>query len=74
MANIKLTYLAGPELGIVDVYIDGVKVTSLNQYNADWIWQATWTSDLLTAGNHTLRIVYASGGSMVSLDSLTVMP
>ena len=70
----KLTYLAGPDLGIADVYVDGVKVTSINQNSATWDWQTNWTSDVLPAGDHSVRIVYASGGSMLSLDAFTMMP
>ena len=69
----KLAYLAGPDLGIADIYVDGVKVASIDQSSGTWQWQVTWTSDLLPAGNHILRIVFASGG-MVNIDELTVLP
>jgi hypothetical protein len=68
--QIKLTYLACPFSGSVDVFVDGVKVSTINQYSANWEWQKTWTSDLLPAGDHSLRIVYASGGSIVSGDAI----
>ncbi len=69
----KLSYLVGPDSGIVDVYVDGVKVGSVDQNSASWAWNGTWTSNLLAAGNHILRLVYASGGSMVSLDAFAVI-
>jgi hypothetical protein len=62
---------------VVDVYVDGIKVGSLDQASAGWDWQRTWTSDLLGVGDHSLRLVYASGPSswsFVSLDALTVDP
>ena len=60
--QIRLTYFASPMSGSVDVYVDGSKVASLDQYSLYWEWQKTWTSDLLPAGTHNLRLVYASGG------------
>jgi hypothetical protein len=70
----KLTYLAGPDLGTADIYVDGVKVDSIDQNSTTWDWQTNWTSDVLSVGDHSVRIVYASGGSMLSLDAITVMP
>ena len=75
--QITISYFAGPDAGIADVYLDGVKVVSLNEYSDNWEWQTSWTSDLLIAGDHSLRIVYASGSSsssFTSLDSLVVLP
>jgi hypothetical protein len=71
--QIGLTYLAGPSGGIVDVYVDGVKIGSIDQSSQSWEFQKTWTSVLLTAGNHTLSLVYVSGGSMASIDGITVI-
>ena len=70
--QVKVTYLATPTSGIVDVYVDGVKVTSIDQHSETWDWQKTWTSDLLAAGNHSLRIVHASGG-FTNVDAITVV-
>ena len=67
--QIKLSYFAGPDAGVVDVYVDGVKVASLDEHSSSWDWQATWTSELLSVGDHSLRIEYRSGG-FVSLDAL----
>ena len=36
-------------------------VTTLNPAAPNWDWQQTWTSDLLPAGEHTLRLVLTSG-------------
>jgi len=70
--QIKLSYLAGPTAGIVDVYVDGAKISSINQYSETWDWQAAWMSELLPAGNHNLRLVYVSGG-FVSIDAIQIM-
>ena len=68
-----MKYLAGPTLGIVDVYLDNIKVASVNQYRPDYLWNETWVSDLFPAGDHTLRFVYASDGSMANIDSIEVL-
>jgi uncharacterized repeat protein (TIGR02543 family) len=74
--QVKLTYLAAPTAGIVDVYIDGVKVITIDQYSPNWDWQTTWTSELLSVGDHSLRVVHASEGSSSfgNIDAVTVMP
>ena len=75
--QIQLSYLAAAGAGVMDVYIDGIKVTSIDQSDAGWVWQKTWTSGQLAAGDHSIRVVYASGtsgASFTSLDALTVTP
>jgi hypothetical protein len=74
--QVTLTYLAAPTAGVVDVYIDGVKVMTIEQYSDSWNWQQTWTSDVLAAGDHSLRVVFASGssGSFGNVDAVTVIP
>ncbi len=60
-------------MGIVDVYVDGINVGSVNQYSADWSWQTTWLSDLFPAGDHSLHIVYAGGVGMIDVDAIEVI-
>jgi hypothetical protein len=75
--QVELKYLGSPESGVVDVYVDGIKVASLDQTSESWDWQRTWQSDELAAGDHSLRLIYVSGPStwsFVSLDALTVDP
>jgi hypothetical protein len=74
--QIKLIYLASSMSGILDVYVDGVKVGSIDQHSGGWDWQQSWTSGQLSAGTHMLRLVYASGGSdtLASVDAITVIP
>ena len=71
--QIKLTYLTSPTFGTADVYIDGVKVTTLDQNSADWTFGVSWTSDVLSAGDHSLRLVHA-GGAAVTIDAAEVIP
>ena len=68
----KLSYLATPATGLMDVYVDGVKVGSIDQNNSLGGWQTSWTSDLFPAGDHSLRLVYASGG-FTNIDAIEVM-
>jgi parallel beta-helix repeat protein len=71
--QIKLTYSTTTNRGITDVYIDGVKVTSIDAYAPGFNWQVTWSSDLLTSGFHTVRLVHASG-EYTDIDALEVLP
>ena len=66
-----LTYTQMSDRGMVDVYIDGVKATSIDE-SGPGAWQQTWTSDPLGAGTHTVRLVHASG-FIVDLDAIQVM-
>jgi hypothetical protein len=72
--QIRLSYLASSISGVLDVYVDGVKLGSIDQHSAGWDWQTSWTSEVFAAGEHNLRLIYASGANMVSLDALTVNP
>jgi hypothetical protein len=71
--QVKLIYLAGPDLGSADVYVDGVKVGTLDESDPAWLWQSEWTSGLFPEGDHSLRILYTTG-SMFDIDALTVLP
>ena len=66
-----LTYTQMADRGMVDVYIDGVKATSIDE-SGPGAWQQTWTSDPLGSGTHTVRLVHASG-FIVDLDAIQVM-
>ncbi|WP_150306994.1 right-handed parallel beta-helix repeat-containing protein [Planctomonas psychrotolerans] len=65
--------------GIGTVYIDGLKVGSVDLYSASPVYQAVvFESDVLDAGEHTIRIELsgernsASSGSSVFLDAFVV--
>jgi hypothetical protein len=70
--QIKLTYLAADNWGITDIYIDGVKIASLDA-NSPFSWQETWTSEILSSGLHMVRLVHSSG-AYTSIDALEVLP
>jgi uncharacterized repeat protein (TIGR02543 family) len=67
----KLTYTQMSDRGLVDVYVDGEKVGTIDE-SGPGAWQQTWTSDLLPAGNHSLRLVQASAGIM-DIDALQII-
>jgi hypothetical protein len=71
-SQFRLTYTAMPDRGTLDVYVDGVKVATINE-NGAGVWQQTWTSDLSAAGTHTIRLVHATG-AIVDIDAITVFP
>jgi hypothetical protein len=71
-SQFSLTYTAMPDRGTLDVYVDGVKVATLDE-NGAGAWQQTWTSDLYTAGLHTVRLVHAAG-PITDIDAITIMP
>ncbi|HMB24756.1 MAG TPA: multicopper oxidase domain-containing protein, partial [Anaerolineales bacterium] len=70
-SQLVVTYSKYSNRGNLDVYIDNVLVGTINQYNATRVWQATWTSGNLGLGQHTLKLVHASG-STVDIDALDV--
>ena len=58
--------------GVADIYIDDVKVASLNQYSAALAFQKRWQSKILDDnGPHTLKIVHASG-AYIDIDALEI--
>jgi hypothetical protein len=59
---------------LIDVYVDGVKITTINANSSSLQWQQTYTSPVLSAGNHTVRFVHAGGGTHVDVDAITILP
>jgi predicted outer membrane repeat protein len=70
---ISLMYLQAPGRGSIDVYIDGVKVDTLDADNPTIVWQPTWTSPALNAGAHTVHFENAGNG-WIDLDAITILP
>jgi len=67
----QLIYTALVDRGSVDIYIDGVKVTTLNE-SGPGSWQQKWTSDPLSSGQHTARFEHASGG-IIDIDAIHII-
>ncbi len=71
--KITLSYSAYVDRGKMDIYIDGVKVATLNEYAnvSSWLWQQGWTSGALSDGTHMLKLVSAGSG-IVDIDAIQV--
>ncbi len=69
----NLTYTGHVNRGNLDVYVDNVKVGTINQYSSSLTWQKTWTSPTFTNGTHTLKLVHATG-SIVGIDAIEIDP
>jgi hypothetical protein len=77
--GISILLRRGPLAGIAYVYVDGIKVASLNQYASDYIWGPTLTiASGLPDSMHTLQVVAsdkkdpASGGYGIAVAQLSV--
>ena len=66
-----LTYTTNPVRGNLDVYVDNVKVTTINEYSAGQVWQKTWTSGAFSNGVHFVKLVHASG-AYVDIDAIEI--
>jgi len=72
----KITLLLTKDFnpGSIDVYVDGVKIDTINGYFASLLWQQTYTSPAPSVGNHVVRLVYASDGTYVDAEAITILP
>ncbi len=64
-----LIYLMGSAYKNLDVYVDDVKIATINQYSATMKWQQVYTVPALANGVHVVRFVHASG-SRVNVDAI----
>jgi hypothetical protein len=70
-----LTYVKASNRGLIDVYVDGTKVGQINAKSSATAWQQTWTSPVLTSGQHTVRFVHAgASGTYIDVDAITILP
>jgi hypothetical protein len=69
---VTLTYLKAPGRGSFDIFIDEIKVDTINASSSTLAWQSKWTSGTLDPGvQHTIRVVN-KGNSLIDLDALQV--
>jgi hypothetical protein len=68
-----LTFAKYSNRGLIDVYVDGRKITTLNTNSSTLAWQQTYTSPSYPVGNHTVRLVHAGGGSYIDLDAIQII-
>jgi hypothetical protein len=70
--SFNLIYTAFSNRGNLDIFVDGVKITTLNEYSATLIWQNIWTSPTFASGTHTIRLVNVS--AYTDIDAITIVP
>ena len=70
-SKFALSYAASTAFRNLDIFVDNVKVTTLNQYSATAKWQQKYTSPSYTEGVHTVRFVHASG-TRVNVDAIQI--
>jgi hypothetical protein len=70
-SQFKLMYTMGPSYGKINIFVDGTKIDSINQYAALTSYRHTWASPHLSFGNHPLKFVHASGDA-ANIDMLEV--
>lgn len=69
--NITIKHRTQPGFGVLNVWVDGQLMTSINQNSPTYLKQKSTVISGLSAGTHTLVLVHASGG-MVDLDALVI--
>ncbi|MHB9005276.1 MAG: hypothetical protein ACYC6C_14725, partial [Coriobacteriia bacterium] len=70
--QIKLLYSNDVNRGSMQVQIDDLPPETFSQYGPP-VWQLNWTSDILSAGTHTITLTHLTGFS-ISLDAFIVDP
>ncbi|HSA99886.1 MAG TPA: choice-of-anchor Q domain-containing protein, partial [Anaerolineales bacterium] len=68
------TYVEASNRGLIDVYVDGVKIDQINAKSSPTAWQQVWSSPTLSAGVHIVRFVHAGGGTYIDVDTITILP
>jgi hypothetical protein len=66
-----LSYRKFTSFGGLEVRLDGVLVTTINQYSASELRSQSWVSPTYADGVHVLTVTHATG-TTVALDSITV--
>jgi V8-like Glu-specific endopeptidase len=74
----KLYYVQAPNRGKMDIYVDDVKIATLNMYSTATAYRRLWISPAIPAGVHTLRFVHIAGATSTQkyadIDGLVVVP
>ena len=75
---VEICYVKGPEMGSLDVYIDGLSAGSINQGNGTYLYdcQTFWYAGPFELDN-VHKIVFQHGGpagSKVNIDTIEVFP
>ncbi len=71
--NFTLGYAVSVFYGGLDVYVDGVYITTINQKASPSVLRTYSLPTSLIAGQHTVQFVHRNG-LRVNIDSITIMP
>ena len=67
------TYLTASNRGNIEVWVEGVKMTTLNANSATMVWQKIYTSPALSAGTHTVTFKLAeTAGQYMDVDAIRI--
>ena len=69
-----LYYQRGPVMAVLDVYVDGIKVGTINQRFSSNIYQQAQTFSGFGAGPHVVQFQFNGGGSRVTIDAIDILP
>jgi hypothetical protein len=73
-SRFTLTFTRHPNRGSIDVFVDGIKVSTINAYSSDLELRSTWTSPIFAAGDHSVRFVHSGGeGTYIDIDAIQIM-
>jgi hypothetical protein len=68
----QLIFLRDTGYGKLDVYVDGIKIGTINQYFAVADWLSSWTSPILAFGNHVVE--FRVLGTRANIDRIKIFP
>ena len=69
-----LLYYTSYTCGVMEVWIDGVLVDTINQYSATPVYQVPYTRHGLSAGSHTVTFRHGTGSANINVDAITIYP
>lgn len=70
-SSFVLYYTQYTNRGNIEVVVDNIPLTTINT-NGALVWQKTWTSPNMGAGEHTVKFVHASG-TYIDIDAIQVI-
>jgi parallel beta-helix repeat protein len=70
-SSFSLMYTRGLNKGRISIYVDNVKLATVDQGYIQTVYKAVWNSPLLNAGRHVVRVVHATG-NLVDVDAIKV--
>jgi hypothetical protein len=71
--QLRIIYTGYLNRGIMQVYVDGILIGSINQYASEVSWRQSWTSPLLeSSDSHYVELRHASG-AVIDIDAIEVL-